>query len=58
MFKKLARKQPRTQIRNLDARNLRPLSAADLRLVSGGGSAGASTNHGGAGATDDVTSVE
>lgn len=56
-MKKIARKQPRTEIRDLD-RNVRPLSAAELRLAAGGGSAGMTTNHGGAGATDDVATVE
>ena len=57
--KKNDRKPLRTAIRDLDAQTaLRPLSHAELRLVAGGGSAGASTNHGGAGASDDVATVE
>jgi hypothetical protein len=56
--KKIARKSLRTAIRDLDSNALRSLSHAELRLVAGGGSAGASTNHGGAGASDDIATVE
>ena len=53
------RKQLRTAIRDLDsARQLRPLTNADLRLVAGGGSAGMTTNHGGGGASDDIPTME
>ena len=56
MFKptKNDRKQLRTAIRDLDT-EIRPLSDADLRLVSGGGSAGMTS---GTAQTDDIPTVD
>ncbi len=52
MRNKYDRKQPRTAIRDLDASQApRQLTDADLRLVTGGGSAGMCTN---SAACDDV----
>lgn len=54
MLKKQGRRL-RTAIHDLDpARTIQPLTDSDLRLVAGGGSAGMTTNHHGAGATDDI----
>jgi hypothetical protein len=55
--KKIAKKPLRTAIRDLETGALRTLSHAELRLVAGGGSAGASTNNDGAGSSDDISSV-
>ena len=55
--KKIAKKPLRTAIRDLDASPLRSLSHADLRLVAGGGSAGATTNNDGAPSRDDISTV-
>jgi hypothetical protein len=56
IHRKYGRKQLRTAIRDLDASlKLRPLTDSDLRLATGGGSAGMCTDTGNGGAAcDDV----